>query len=374
MVEDRRLQNCIYTVEQLIRYVDLSHDEQNQLEKVTKIHPMRISPYYASLIDWNDPKDPIRKMAVPSVEELCLDGSYDTSGESENTKMPGLQHKYRQTALIIATNQCATYCRHCFRKRLVGLPSREIIQRFEDAARYIAEHREINNVLISGGDPFVLSTDILERLLVALANIRHIRFVRLGSRVPVTLPSRFDDDLLSVLQNYSLSEKRLHIVTQFNHPMEITKQSVKAVDSLIKAGVILSNQTVLLKGINDNPRVLANLMQSLVSIGVNPYYVFQCRPVKRVIAHFQVPICEGVRIVENAKKRCNGLSKRFRYVMSHETGKIEILGILGNNVYFKYHQAKDTRNLGKIFTRKVDAKAGWLDDFDSKEQSCLLVE
>src|SRR3972149_9119040 len=118
MVEDRRLQNCIYTVEQLIRYVDLSHDEQNQLEKVTKIHPMRISPYYASLIDWNDPKDPIRKMAVPSVEELCLDGSYDTSGESENTKMPGLQHKYRQTALIIATNQCATYCRHCFRKRL----------------------------------------------------------------------------------------------------------------------------------------------------------------------------------------------------------------------------------------------------------------
>ena len=365
MPEHKELEKSISTVKQLKEHVDLAPDEEKQLEQIVQVHPMRVSPYYLSLIDWNDPHDPIRKMAVPSVEELNLEGVYDTSGEAENTKMQGLQHKYSETALILATNRCATYCRHCFRKRLVGSSSEEILRRFDEAVEYIAKHEEINNVLISGGDPLVLKTEILERFLEALVKIDHISFIRFGSRVPVTLPARLDGPkILALFKKYSKSDKRLYVVTHFNHPREITPQSTRAVSNLIKTGVLLSNQTVLLRGVNDNPETLSTLMNRLVSIGVTPYYVFQCRPVKRVKHHFQVPMCEGVRIVEKAKETCNGHSKRFKYIMAHVTGKIEILGIMNDEIYFKYHEAKDRENLGVMFKRRVDEKAGWLDDFN----------
>jgi KamA family protein len=364
MPEHQELQKSISSLTQLEQQAGLSLRLRRKLERVVKIHPMRVSPYYLSLIDWNDPSDPIRKMALPSLEELNLEGFYDTSGEAENTQMPGLQHKYSETALILATNRCAVYCRHCFRKRLVGLSNEEILKRFQDAARYIAEHKEINNVLISGGDPLVLKYEIIEKFLRVLGRIRHLRLVRIGSRVPVTLPARLEDQqLLAVFKRHSKSDKRLHVVTQFNHPREITPQSTKAVGNLLEAGVVVSNQTVLLRGVNDDPDTLAELMNGLVSIGVAPYYVFQCRPVKRVKHYFQVPVCEGVRIVEKAKASCNGLSKRFKYVMSHVSGKIEVLGILDGEIYFKYHEAKDRENLGVLFKRRVDEDAGWLDDF-----------
>ena len=368
MPEHKELENSICSVEQLANYVDLSSNEKEQLEQVVQVHPMRVSPYYMSLINWNDPHDPVRKMVVPSVEELNLEGFYDTSGEAENTKMPGLQHKYSETALILATNRCATYCRHCFRKRLVGLPTDEIIKRFEEAAEYVEKHSEINNVLISGGDPLVLSNEVIERFLEVLTKIDNLSYIRFGSRTPVTLPSRLSDpELLGLFKKYSQMDKRLYVVTQFNHPREITLQSVSAVSKLINAGVLLSNQTVLLEGVNDNTDTLATLMNRLVSIGVAPYYVFQCRPVKRVKRYFQVPICEGVRIVEKAKANCNGHSKRFKYIMSHKTGKIEILGIIDGEIYFKYHEAKNRENLGVMFKRRVDEKAGWLDDFSTDD-------
>jgi lysine 2,3-aminomutase len=367
VTEHKELEEIVDSVEQIANKLGLSPDEIEKLKKVTQIHPMCISPYYLSLINWNDPDDPIRKMAVPSVEEFNLDGFYDTSGEAENTKMPGLQHKYSETALILATNRCATYCRHCFRKRLVGLSTEEIVKRFQDAADYIAEHEEINNVLISGGDPLVLSNQVIKKFLEVLTTIDHLSFIRFGSRTPVTLPSRLKDpELLALFKRHSQIDRRLYVVTQFNHPREITPQSISAVSKLINAGVLLSNQTVLLKGVNDDPETLKTLMNSLVSIGVTPYYVFQCRPVKRVKTHFQVPICKGVRIVEEAKAKCNGHSKRFKYAMSHKTGKIEILGIMNGEIYFKYHEAKDRKNLGKMFKRRVDEKAGWLDDFNEK--------
>jgi KamA family protein len=364
---NKKLENSICTVEQLKKYAELSDDVERQLKRIIQRHPMRITPYYMSLIDWDNPSDPIKKMAVPSLEEFNLEGSYDTSGEAENTKLPGLQHKYSETALILATNRCAIYCRHCFRKRLIGLPSGEVIKRFEDAANYVRQHKEINNVLISGGDPLVLSNGVIENFLLLLSDIPHLKFIRFGSRTPVTLPSRFDDDeLLNILREHSRPDRRIYVVTQFNYPREITKKSIKAVDNLIKSGVVLNNQTVLLKGVNDYPRTLAKLQNRLVDIGVNPYYVFQCRPVKRVKYSFQIPICKGIDIIETAKKSCNGHSKRFKYIMSHKTGKIEILGIVDNEIYFKYHQAKNRKNLGKIFRRKVDSKASWLDDFNVK--------
>jgi lysine 2,3-aminomutase len=360
----KTLEKSICTIKELGDYLDLSVEEEKRLEQITQKHPMRITKYYMSLIDWNDPSDPIRRMAVPSLKEFNLQGSYDTSGEKENTKLPGLQHKYEETALILATNRCATYCRHCFRKRLVGLPSTEIIERFEEAANYIKQHDEINNVLISGGDPLVLPNEIIERFLATLSEIPHIKFIRFGSRTPVTYPFRFEDEeLLRILKRNSHPNRRIYVVTQFNHPREITEHSTRAVSNLISSEVLLSNQTVLLKGVNDRPETLAALQNTLVSIGVSPYYVFQCRPVKRVKHHFQVPLCEGVRIIEEAKTKCNGHSKKFKYIMSHRTGKIEILGIMDEWIYFKYHQAKSRENLGKMLRYKADQKAGWLDDF-----------
>jgi lysine 2,3-aminomutase len=373
MPEFIKFEKNITSVEQLKRHIEFAPDEAKMLEKIIKVHPMRITPYYMSLIDWSDPDDPIRRMAVPSVEELSVEGFYDTSGEAENTKLLGLQHKYSETALILATNQCAMYCRHCFRKRLVGLPNKEILRRFEDAAAYVAEHQEINNVLISGGDPLVLGSDIIRKLLEVLVRIKHIRFIRIGSRVPVTFPERLSDSkLLAILKKYSRSDKRLHVVTQFNHPREITPQSIGAVSNLLEAGVLVSNQTVLLRGVNDNPGTLATLMNRLVGVGVVPYYVFQCRPVRRVKHYFQVPLCKGARIVEEAKASCNGLSKRFKYIMSHVTGKIEILGIMHGEIYFKYHEAKDRENLGLMFKCQVDEGAGWLDDFRDAKWSSVI--
>jgi len=369
MLEREKIDKSICSVKQLPNYSDLSSEQREQLAQVVQAHPMRITPYYFSLINWNDPYDPIRKIAVPTLEESNLEGSYDTSGEAENTKMPGLQHKYAETALILATNRCATYCRHCFRKRLVGLPTREIVRRFEDAADYVERHSEINNVLISGGDPLVLSNEVIATFLKTLTKIEHLKFIRFGSRTPVTLPSRLSDpELLALFRKYSQINRRLYIVTQFNHPREITPQSISAVGNLINAGLLMSNQTVLLRGVNDDPDTLATLMNRLVSIGVTPYYVFQCRPVKRVKTQFQVPICEGVRIVEKAKADCNGHSKRFKYVMSHTTGKVEILGIIDDEIYFKYHEAKNRKNLGVMFKRRANEKAGWLDDFSTEDR------
>lgn len=357
--------DSISTLEQLKTYVKLSSETESQLKRVIQAHPMLITKPYASLIDWTNPDDPIMKMAVPSTHELNLEGLYDTSGESENTQLPGLQHKYSETALVLATNTCATYCRHCFRKRLVGLPSEEILKRLEDAAEYIKKHTEINNVLVSGGDPLTLCNKTIEKFLGLLTKIPHIKFIRIGTRMPVTYPNRFyDKELLGIFKKYSTNEKRIYIVTQFNHPREIYPQSIKAVSNLMDADILINNQTVLLKGVNDKPDILASLMNKLVSIGVMPYYVFQCRPLTRVKHHFQVPLCKGFRIVEKAKMQCNGFSKRFRYIMSHVTGKIEVLGIMDDEIYFKYHQAKDRKNLGRMFKLPVNESAGWLDDLN----------
>ncbi|MBT8171978.1 radical SAM protein, partial [Candidatus Bathyarchaeota archaeon] len=245
------MQNSICTIAQLKKFMDLSPEEEKKLKQITQRHPIRITPYYLSLINWDDPDDPIRKMAIPSLNESNLEGSYDTSREAENTKMAWIQYKYQETALILATNQCAMYCRHCFRKRLVGLQTNEIIERFEDAAAYIKQHKHINNVLVSGGDPLILKNAVIKRLLSILSGLPQIKFIRFGSRAPVTFPSRFKDEhLLRILATYSRPDRRLYVVTQFNHPNEITAQSIEAVDNLIRSGVIMNNQTVLLKGVN----------------------------------------------------------------------------------------------------------------------------
>ena len=357
------LENSIRTIEDIEKYTYVAPEVKKSLDKVIKKHPMKITPYYLSLIDWDNPQDPIKRMVLPDRAELNPTGSFDTSGEAENTKFPGLQHKYKQTALILSTNRCASYCRHCFRKRLVGLENSEIISRFDDAASYIAEHKEINNVLISGGDPLVLPNHIIASFLDALEGIDHIKFIRFGSRTPAVLPSRYDDvELIKIFKKFSRPDRRLYIITHFNYPKELTSKSLAAIDKIISSGVIMSNQTVLLRGINDYPRTLANLQNKLAAVGVTPYYVFQSRPTKRA-KHFQIPIVEGILITEEAKKHCSGISKRFKYIMSHKSGKIEILGKDKEFIYFKLHQAVNEDRLGRIFKRRLNRNACWLDDF-----------
>lgn len=357
----------IQSIEELQEYTKLSAKEKERLQKVIDKHPMSVTRYYLSLIDWSNPNDPIRKMAIPSVEELNLMGSYDPSDERANTKMPGLQHKYAPTALILATNRCPMYCRYCFRKRLVGLSTEEIMLRFSNAVKYVDSHKEINNVLISGGDPLMLSTRVIAGFLEKLAPIEHLDFIRFGTRVPVTFPQRIlsDESLIDLFREYTQSgKKRIYIVTQFNHPKEFTKSFIDTINALTKAGLVISNQMTLLKGVNDDPNIIADAHNKLTQIGVNPYYVFQCRPVKRVKHSFQVPLYRGVKIVNEASKLLNGHSKRFRYVMSHRTGKIEILGIIDDKIYLKYHEAKNPKDIGRLFSRPINKKAGWLDELN----------
>ncbi|MHC1604418.1 MAG: KamA family radical SAM protein [Candidatus Methanofastidiosia archaeon] len=359
-----KMENNVTTLEELEKYIAINSEEKRRLKKIIQMHPMSITRYYLSLIDPDDSSDPIRKIVVPSTLEFSHTGSFDTSGEKENTKAVGLQHKYAQTALILTTHRCMSYCRFCFRKRLVGLSEREIISNIDAARQYVAEHEKINNVLLSGGDPLALDNNLVEHLLKAFTDIDHLDFVRIGTRVPVVLPQRIseDEELLDILSRYSRPEKRVHIVTHFNHPKELTQEAIKAIDAVLGVKVPIHNQTVLLKGVSDDSLVLADLQSKLVRYGVSPYYVFQCRPVRRV-THFQIPIVEGIDIIKEAQKKMNGPTKRFRYIMAHKSGKIEIVTKDEDYVYFKYHQAKNPSNIGKFFKRPIDPSAKWLDDF-----------
>lgn len=361
---ERQLDQSVSTVDELASIIDVEDDELQILQDICKKHPLRISQYYLSLIDKNDKEDPIRQIAVPRIHEKYLEGNYDTGGEKVNTIFQGLQHKYRQTVVILATNECAMYCRHCFRKRLVGRNTEETLQDIERAADYVLHHNEVTNVLITGGDPLVLSNEKIEEFLKTFSGIEHLDFIRFGTRIPVTFPQRITEDreLLNILSKYSHQKKRIYFVTQYNHPREITDASVQAIRELSKERIVVSNQTVLLKDINDDSEVLAHLQRRLVEIGVIPYYVFQCRPVKRVKKHFQVPLYDGCRIIRDAHKKLDGHSKRFRFIMSHPSGKIEILGMDSGKFFFKYHQAKDPNDIGKFFTRRINTTATWLDD------------
>ena len=346
---------------------DIMHlhgEHEQEVERILERFPMSVPRYYLSLIDWNNPKDPIRRMCIPSLEENDMTGKFDTSGEAENTRLPGLQHKYGETALILSTHRCAMYCRHCFRKRLVGISEEETADNFEKAADYIREHKEISNVLISGGDALLNSNEALEHFLDVLSSMEQLDFLRIGTRTPVTFPFRItmDPELVELLKRYD-RKKKIYVVTQFNHSAEITEESEKAVRMLLDAGISVKNQTVLLRGVNDDPDVLGGLLKGLTAIGVIPYYIFQCRPVSGVGTHFQVPILKGAEIVERAKQMQNGFGKGFKYVMSHRTGKIEILGVWEDGrMLFKYHQAKYDADRGRIFAVKLGENQTWLPD------------
>ena len=354
-VLNRLLSECIRDVEQLNDYLKLSSDEAKRIEEISERYPFCVPPYYLGLIDPDDPDDPIRKICIPGPQELSGTGMEDTSGEGDNTVIRGMQHKYRQTALILTTNQCSMYCRFCFRKRMVGYSEHETAEHIHKMAEYVGQHPEINNVLLSGGDALVNSNEDIRMYLDTFSKIPSLDFIRIGTRTPVVLPMRIyeDEELLGILKEYN-QKKQILIVTHFNHSHEITEQAKKAVRALMECGCVVRNQTVLLKGVNDDPDTLSTLLNQLVSIGVIPYYVFQCRPARGALDEFQVPLRRGVAIVEEAKKKMNGQAKSIHYCMSHVTGKIEILGIMEDGkVLFKYHQAKYEKDSSRIFLKEI---------------------
>lgn len=357
------LDNGYDDVRELAGRLHITEEELPALCKIQDMFPMFVNPYYLSLVDENDPEDPVRKLCIPADAELKAGGEMDTSGEHDNTVMTGMQHKYDATVLILSTNQCAMYCRHCFRKRLVGLSGDEIAEYISDMAQYVREHKEINNVLVSGGDAFLNSNGTIRKYLEEFSGIEHLNLLRFGSRTPVVLPQRIttDPELVDMLTEYG-KKIQIYVVTQFNHPNELTSEAREAVHTLMRAGIVVKNQTVLLKGVNDRPEVLGKLLQETTAMGIIPYYVFQCRPVTGVHSQFQVPLHEAYRIVEGAKQMQSGQGKCFRYVLSHVTGKIEILGEIGDgNMLFKYHQAKYEKDRGRIFTSKIGEGQCWLD-------------
>lgn len=359
----QELKYNITKTEELIELLHLTPEQVEQMDQILDQFPMTISRYYYSLIDKENPRqDPICKMSIPSIWETDLSGAFDTSGEADNTVLPGLQHKYKQTVLILSTHRCAMYCRHCFRKRLVGISDDETADNIEEMAAYVRAHQEISNILISGGDAFLNTNQVIERYLSLFSQIEHLDLIRFGTRTPVVLPMRIYDDagLISLLKEYTV-KKQIYVVTQFNHPRELTEEARRAVRVLLEAGVIIRNQTVLLKGINDSGEILGSLLKQLTACGVLPYYIFQCRPVSGVKGQFQLPLEEGCQIVAAAKNMQNGQGKNIIYCMSHVTGKIEIIGSLPDRqMLFKYHQAKDAENLGRIFTVPLEPGQAWL--------------
>ncbi len=349
---------------QLTRVEGLSREEIERLQPVSNWFAFKATDYYLSLIDWDDPNDPIKRVVIPNLEELDEWGRPDPSKEHSYTIFPGLQHKYKSTALLLASGECAGYCRYCFRKRIFTDDAMEVLRDLPRAVEYIREHEEITNVLLTGGDPMVLSTRRLRELLSALRSIRHVRIIRIGTRMLSYNPFRVleDPELLEVIEQHSLPDKRIYVITHFNHPREITPPALRAVRRLQKAGAIVANQTPMIKGVNDSARTLAELFRKLSFAGVPPYYVFQIRP---AVGNkpFAVPVEQGYVIFERAKARVSGLAKRARFVMSHSTGKIEVVGLTDEYIFFKYHRAARYEDSGRFMAFRRNPRAYWFDDY-----------
>ena len=357
-----------------IEHLDrLSKQEAADLKTVADKFSFRCNDYYLSLIDWDDPADPIRRIVIPHVQELDEWGRLDPSDEHAYTVIPGLEHKYNSTAVFLVSNVCDGICRYCFRKRVFIDPQNTRLRDIPEAIKYVRQHSEITNVLLTGGDPLMLKTSKLENIISKLRTIDHVEIIRIGTRIPAYNPYRILDDptLLEMIETYSTGRKKIYIMTHFVHPRELTEPAVKAVHLLQKAGALIANQTPLTRGITDNPQVLAELLGKLSYIGAAPYYIFQCRPALGNKT-YTVPIEEGYNIVERAKASVSGLAKRVRFVMSHSTGKIEILGMTKDRVYFKYHRAANDEDSGRFLVLNINPNAYLLDDYDEVIQDYAI--
>ena len=296
----------IDTVERLLEFT-LAPDQRKQLETTLEKFPMRVTPYYLSLVDTENPwEDPIFKQSIPSPEELNLahHDLCDPLQEDKDSPVPGITHRYPDRVLFHISNVCAMYCRHCTRKRKVGdvdsIPDRAEI---EQGLAYIRQTPAVRDVLLSGGDPFLLSDEYLDWILCELDRIEHVEVVRIGTRTPVVLPYRITDELVTMLKKHH----PLWINTHFNHPREFTEDSREALRKLADAGIPLGNQSVLLADVNDCPRIIRSLGHKLVRNRVRPYYLYQC-DLSEGLSHFRTPVGKGIEIIESLIGHTSGFA------------------------------------------------------------------
>ena len=299
-----QVENRITKLEQLKEILQLTDEEEKGIRGSRGRLSMAITPYFASLLDPQRPNCPLRRQCVPTFRESYISpyDMIDPCGEDKDSPVSGIVHRYPDRVLLLITDQCATYCRHCTRRRLIN-PKEHIISpdKLKSAYDYIKSNRKIRDVLISGGDPFMLTDELLEQILSSVCQIPHVEFLRLGTRLPVTLPQRITEDLVNMLKKY----EPLWISIQFNHPREITKRTKLACDMLVDSGIPLGSQTVLLKGINDRPYIMKKLMHELLKVRVRPYYIYQC-DLAHGISHFRTSISVGINIMEKLRGFTSG--------------------------------------------------------------------
>ncbi|MEN6555772.1 MAG: lysine 2,3-aminomutase [Anaerolineaceae bacterium] len=297
-----QLTHRLNTIEDFEALFPLTESEKQALSS-PGLFRVEVTPYFASLIDPDNPFDPIRRQVIPTARELqSFTGMMEDSlAEDMHSPVPGLVHRYPDRVLMLITNQCATYCRYCTRGRLVGDPRQGFMRDFEAQIAYIRRTPQIRDVLISGGDPLTLSPEHLERVLSSLREIPHVEIIRIGSRVPVFLPQRITPQLTALLEKYHPLWLNIHV----NHPNEITAELAEACDRLSRAGIPLGNQSVLLAGVNDDPYLMRRLVQDLARIRVRPYYIYQCDLVAGA-GHFRTPVSKGLEILEALRGHTSG--------------------------------------------------------------------
>lgn len=338
--------------EDLSKVLPLTDQEKADIAECLKQFRMAITPYYASLIDPNDPNDPVRQQCVPSIRETCPceNDMADPLNEDADSPVPHLVHRYPDRVLFLSTLQCSMYCRHCTRRRMVGEEDKAITEKeFERVLKYIRDHTEVRDVLISGGDPLTMSDEKLEHLISEIRKIEHVEVIRIGTRVPVVMPMRITPELTAMLKKYH----PLWINTHFNHPHEITPDSRQACERLVDAGIPLGNQSVLLRGVNDNSATMKELLLKLVQMRVRPYYLYQC-DMSRGISHFRTPVDTGINIMHDLTGNISGFALPkyvidapggggkvpvgYNYVISKDDQEVVLENYEGK--IYKYPQAK----------------------------------
>ncbi|WP_078596836.1 lysine 2,3-aminomutase [Evansella clarkii] len=371
-----QLTNTIRTLDDLKKVINLTPEEEEGVRISTKTIPLNITPYYASLMNPDDPRCPVRMQSVPISQEIQKT-KYDLEDplfEDEDSPVPGLTHRYPDRVLFLVTNQCSMYCRYCTRRRFsgqigMGVPKKQL----DGAIQYIASNPEIRDVLISGGDGLLINDQILEYVLKNLREIDHVEIIRIGTRAPVVFPQRITENLCNILKKYH----PIWLNTHFNTSIEITEESKKACEMLANAGVPLGNQAVILAGINDSVEIMKKLMHDLVKIRVRPYYIYQC-DLSEGIGHFRAPVSKGLEIIEGLRGHTSGyavpafvvdapggggkITLQPNYLISQSPDKVVLRNFEGvitsypepqnyvpgraNDYFYSYYEKKEQKRVG----------------------------
>lgn len=301
-----QVKNRIETLDELKKFIKLTPDEEQGVQQTLQTLRMAITPYYMSLINPDDPFDPIRRQAIPTAAEThkCAADLLDPLHEDEDSPVPGLTHRYPDRVLFLITDMCSMYCRHCTRRRFAGQKDDESpSERIEKGIDYIARTPQVRDVLLSGGDALMVSDKKLEYIIQRLRQIPHVEIVRIGTRTPVVCPQRITDDLVNMLKKYH----PIWLNTHFNHPNEVTPESIAACEKMANAGIPLGNQSVLLRGVNDCVHVMKRLVHLLVKMRVRPYYIYQC-DLSMGLEHFRTPVSKGIEIIEGLRGHTSGFA------------------------------------------------------------------